>query len=339
MVKKKDQQKRLEDYRAQIRTKNLSHSVISKRCSHCGSEEYCKDGSRKTKYKGKIRVYRCKKCRRKFSLDPFPRTHFPLWVYEKILRLSAEGNRAKAIAEEIEASAMEKGIDLHISPATVLYIFKDMVTLMVKIEDEYHHQVLANEWQIDDCYQRLPHRQWAYITNVLAVDTRYWLSSSVSFKRDTDGSKEALEQSVRRSGYFPIEIRCDGWRGHAAAIKQVLKHVHNDHRSKKKKKKNYSIVNYTERLNRTMRRVILKGKTFPTEELLQAYTDLKRLQYNFLEKHKSLGKKTPAEAAGIQLTIKNWKDMIKLAIQYKKRSRRTRRMTLHQFVQDILKIS
>jgi len=333
MVKKEKLQKRLEDYRVPIQTKKIFLSAISKRCTHCGSDEFAKDGYRKTQYKGKIQIYRCNKCRRKFSLHPFPRTHFPVWVYEKILSLSAEGIRVKAIVQDIETTAKQKGIDLRISPATVLYIFKDMVALLVKIEEEYHHQVLANMWQIDDCFQKLPHRIWAYITNVMAVDTRYWLASSVSIKRDTQGSMDALEQSVRRAAYFPVEIRCDGLRAHAAAIKKVLPHIHN---IKRKKMKDIAIVNYLERLNKTMRRVIIKGKCYPNEELLQTYADIIRLQYNFLEKHASLGKKTPVEAAGMQLSVTGWKDLVLLAIQYKKRSRRTRRMTLHQFVQSIL---
>ena len=336
MVKKKDLQKRLEDYHTWIQTKKICLSAISKRCPICGDENFIKDGYRKTQYKGKIQIYLCKKCRKKFSLDPFPRTHFPVWVYEKILSSSAEGTRIKAIVQDIETTAKQRGIDLHISRVTVLYLLKDIVSLLVKIEEEFHHQVLANEWQIDDCFQKIPHRQWAYITNVLAVDTRFWLASSVSMKRDTQGSMDALEQSVLRSAYFPVEIRCDGLRSHAAAIEKVLPHILN---IKRKKKKDIAIVNYTERLNKTMRRVIIKGKCYPNEELLQTYTNIARLQYNFLEKHASLGQRTPAEAAGIQLTVTSWKDMVMLAIQYKKRSRQARRMTLHQFVQEVLKIS
>lgn len=335
MVKKReDKQTRLEDCGFQITTNKILVSTISKRCTHCDSDEFAKDGSRKTRYRGIIQIYRCNKCHRKFTLSPFPRTHFPAWVYEKILSLSAEGNRVKSIAQEIETTAKQKGINLRISHTTVLYVLKDLVSLLIKIEEEYQHNVLAKTWQIDDCFQKLPHRQWAYITNVMAVETRYWLASSVSIKRDTQASKDALEQAVLRAGYCPVEIRCDGLRSHAAAIKKVLRHVYH---FSKKKKDDIAIVNYLERLNRTMRRVILKGKCYPTEELLQTYANLIRLQYNFLEKHASLEQKTPAKAAGIQISIRSWKDMVILAIKYKKRGRLTRQMTLHQCAQSISK--
>jgi hypothetical protein len=279
-------------------------------------------------------MYRCNICKKRFSLDPFPRFHYPIWVYEKILRQSAEGERPKSIAKSITEEAKKKRQDMRIAVATILFFLKDIVALMVKIEEEQHHNVLANTWQIDDCFQKLPHGIWAYITNVMAIETRYWLASNVSIKRNTQGSIDALNQSILRSGYSPVLIECDGLKAHSSAIKKIISSAVID---QKTKKKDISIVNHIERLNRTMRRIIRKGKCYATEENLWIYLNLVRLQYNFLEKHTYL-KKTPAEAAGINLSIKSWKDLIQLAVRYKERNRHTSRKTIRQFSQSLLPI-
>ena len=206
---------------------------------------------------------------------------------------------------------------MSISIPTVINIIKSCSNLLLIIEENYHHELISNIWQVDDCFQPRPHRLWLYITNVLAVDQRYWLASDVSVNRDTQASINALQQAVIRAAYYPVVVQCDGLHSHAAAIKKILPHARMNQKSKGK---DLSIVNYIERLNRTMRRGhIAKGKCFTTVELLQAAAELARLQYNFLEHHRSLKRKTPAEAAGIKLNIRSWKDLILLATRLSKK--------------------
>jgi transposase InsO family protein len=217
-------------------------------------------------------------------------------------------------------TAKMKGLTLTISTPTVINIVKTWNELLLIIEEHFHPVLLSTIWQIDDVFQPRPHRLWWYITNVLAVDQRYWLASHVSINRNAEASIKALQQAVSRARYDPILIQCDGLHSHATAIKKVL---HNTRMDQKSKPKDISIVNYIERLNRTMRRgQITKGKNFTTIELLQAAANLTRMQYNFLEPHKSLKGKTPAQAAGIKLNIQSWKDLIKLASRLRGRQER-----------------
>ncbi len=310
-------QKRLDDFGFSNGKKNNPKS--SKRCcSHCGSDKYVKDGKRRRKYLGLVQIYLCKKCGRKFSDIAIPYTHYPIWVLDIILSLFVGGLSIQAIPEEVKKTAKLKGMNLSISIPTVIKIIINCSNLLLKIEEHYHHTLKSNTWQIDDCFQPRPHRLWYYITNVMSIDQRYWLASHVSKNRDNQASITALQQAKLRAGYYPIVVQCDGLKSHSAAIKRETPNAHID---QEKKSKDISIVNEIERLNREMRRLIPKLKRFDTIEFLQATTEIKRLQYNFLKTHKSLGGKTPAQAAGIKLKIHGWKDLLTLAIRLSRKKR------------------
>ncbi len=318
----KKKQTTLEKYNYKFPTNKNALKSMKMHCPHCGSEQFVKDGKRKRKYLNPVQVFLCQKCKRKFSDTAVSNLHHPLWVVDIILSSFVEGERIEAIIREVMKTAKMKGLTLTISTPTVINIIKTWSELLLTIEEYFHPVLLSTVWQIDDVFQPRPHRLWWYITNVLAVDQRYWLASHVSKNRNAEASITALQQAVSRAKYNPVLIQCDGLHSHAVAIKKVL---HTTRMDQKSKQKDISIVNYIERLNRTMRRgQITKGKNFTTMELLQAAANLTRIQYNFLEPHKSLKGKTPAQAAGIKLRIQSWKDLIKLASQLRDRKKRSK---------------
>src|SRR3989344_4215085 len=56
-------------------------------CSFCSSENFKKDGLRKTEYRGKIQRYRCKNCNHRFVVDD---GFFRMRNNEKIITMSID---------------------------------------------------------------------------------------------------------------------------------------------------------------------------------------------------------------------------------------------------------
>ena len=232
-------------------------------------------------------------------------------MIDQILDLHTRGNNAGFIAEFVMKNTKRIGEKIPLTKQSVLYNIRKCGKLLSYFEEELYHKIESKEWQIDDCYQDLPNDKKAFVTNVLAVDTRYWIASPVTTNRDTDASLIALNLAARRAKYVPKKLRSDDWQPHVKAARCVLPDVNLLVRSKKE---DISWINYIERMNGTMRNGPLKKRfCFRSVDLLEASAELTRIQYNFLRKHSSLNGRTPAQVAGITIPFRNWEDLIEYA--------------------------
>jgi len=298
-------------------------------CPRCGSViSINKKGKRKRKNRDDVQRFYCLKCKKRFTPSSYPSGHYPPWVWNQILDLYVKGLHAKAIAEEIKKIAKLTGKPLAISKNTVLNNIIKSSHLLTKFEMKLDHKIKSDEWQIDDCYQRLnkklikklnksPNKPiFGYVTNVLEVKTRFWLVAHVSMERDEKASKEAIRLAISRAKYQPKEVKCDGHQPCINSVKALLPHTNINPKSKDK---DFSWINFIERLNETMRDGALpKRKRFNSVELLCASADINRLYYNYLRPHMSLNGKTPAYAVGIKFPFRNWGDIFTFAYSFNK---------------------
>ncbi|MQY67813.1 MAG: hypothetical protein GH150_00280 [Hadesarchaea archaeon] len=211
-----------------------------------------KKGWRERKRKGDwVRRFFCEKCHRKFIQDPTKGSHFPEWVVETVLNLSVKGLEPKDITEEVTRESRSRGQSVTMSSQTVLNIIRRSLNPLLEFEQLVEHVETSREWQIDDTPEIFPgkgknkliwidkltqdgkklawvkkpvriNKKIVPVTNVIAIDTRYWLVGFVSSQRTTKASLNALEVAKKRAKYEPLEVKCDGWLPHAQAIKKCL---------------------------------------------------------------------------------------------------------------------
>lgn len=303
------------------------------KCPYCLSTNIIKKGFIRHKSRLVTQIYGCKNHipMKKFTVDPARNFQYPLYVIDEILDLYVHGDNAEFIANRVKKDTKEKGLDIEITKQTVLNIVKKASLLLYNIDKYQYHKIESKEWQIDDCYQRVSKKKYiqykfdlseieknknnnfiyAYITNVMAVDTRYWLASQVTLNRKIDASLIALQKALIRAKYEPKVLKSDKWQAHINAANYVLPNTYIDVRSKSE---DFSFINFIERLNLTMRNGKIKKRlTFQRIELLKAAANLTRIWYNFLKGHSKLDGKTPAQASGITIPFDDWEDLLKYA--------------------------
>lgn len=300
------------------RESNFSLDHYGPYCYYCGGDNIIKKGVRKTKYKGNKQIFQCKNCGKKFEDDPTHGSRYPLEVWSLILDMHVKGCCLNDIISMIRKISRYKEWKFKSSKPTISSIIKRSAELLSIIENEFTHFCMFDEWQIDDVYQKMTNRRFAYINNVLVVGPRYWLAGYVSNQRDMLATTNTIKLSVDRAKYHPLEIKCDGFQAYKNGIKKILPYVKVNSKSKGKQ---YSWINYVERLNRTIRGMaVKKALCFRSLDFLSASVEVNRIYYNFLRKHSSLDRKTPAVAAGIFYPFRDWEDLLKYAYRLHRRS-------------------
>ena len=142
------------------------------------------------------------------------------------------------------------------------------------------------------------------------MTNKFWLVSYVSLKRTQKAQRIALEYAFLRAGYAPDVVRSDGFAPNLKKHKGPMQFVKVESISKDD---DYGCINDVERTNGIMRELIRKGSCSYSIEYLQSLVELKRLHYNFLRKHPSFSNFTPAKLTGIDLPMKSWIDLFKIA--------------------------
>jgi len=246
-----------------------------------------------------------------------------MWVVDMALKGALKSKTYKDVVEAIENEARKRNEELSISRQTIPNLIRRYVELVLDFEQNTRHGFLCTEWQIDDSFQIFPKKgqnagsdvkygrksvNFRYITNVLACESRYWLAAYVSSERDVKASEKALRLALKRSKYAPQTIKCDGFKPHRNAIRNVFRHIHIESKSKKE---DFGWINKIERLHVTMRKMGIKKRRFRSEENLRNHLELGRLYYNFLRPHQALNGDTPARKAGIMYAnLRSWSDFV-----------------------------
>jgi hypothetical protein len=199
-------------------------------------------------------------------------------------------------------------------------IIKKYLEKFLEFEVKLKHKLESREWQIDDTPQIFPRSnkgdgnaedkksRFVWITNFLAVDSRYWLSAYVAHDRTAYASCNALKTAIKRGKYVPLGgVSCDGYEGHIKGIRMAFPFIQIN---SKTKIEDFGHINLIENLHSYMRRKGIKKRgRFRSIESLKCFVELLRIYYNFLHEHSVLGT-TPAAKAGIAPPFKSWGEFI-----------------------------
>lgn len=131
----------------------------------------------------------------------------------------------------------------------------------------------------------------------------------MSFQRTTQHAKSLVEKATARAGKSPKVIITDKLAAYLDGIELALGGQAHHIQSK-----GFSVkpnTNIIERFHGILksRTKVMRGLKTPESALL--FLDGWLAYYNFFRPHESLGDKTPAEKAGLNIPLKNWLDVVK----------------------------
>lgn len=279
-------------------------------CRYCGSSvNIIKKGFRKNDSDDKQR-YKCKYCRKRFVDEITRHSNQDLWVHDFVLDLVVNNVKPSAISKLITKLSRERGQELVLSKTTILKMIKKDCQFLSTFEYHLCHPIVSRVWEIDETFDRIKNRERCHVFNVKTIDTKYWLVSYATMEKEQLAQEIALTIACNRAGYAPDIIRSDGF---SPKIEKCIKPFENAKIVSIPKKENYACINNVERTNCTMRELIKKGYCSYSLENLQSLVELKRLHHNFLRDHPSYSYSTPAKIAGLDLPIKSWIDLFRIA--------------------------
>ena len=175
-----------------------------------------------------------------------------------------------------------------------------------------HKPKLGTVWVADEMSVNVGGKQH-WLWNVMDSKTRYILAVHLSARRDTREAEKVMEKARRAAGNLPKRIKTDKLGSYIGGIDSTfggeVEHVQSDGIR--------ALVNnnMSERLQGTFRGRTKVMRGLKTRDSGQAFLDGWIIDYNYFRPHKSLGGKTPADVAGIDVPLSSWVDVVKLSVK------------------------
>jgi len=163
--------------------------------------------------------------------------------------------------------------------------------------------IIGGQVHADEMFVKV-RKEWNYYWDAIDYTTKFLVGDHLSKERNYRECIEFMESIKNCPVNQPVQIHTDNSYDYPWPIKKVFGKqgiVHVFYPSWKKKFKNNPI----ERLHNTEKQTTKTFRGFDNFESTKNFFDFNRVYYNFIRKHTSLGKITPAEAAGIFLELKN----------------------------------
>ncbi len=285
----------------------VTPEVQAEVCEKCGSETIIKHGIRHN-HSGNIQRFKCKVCGHKFIVNHgFERLKASPQVVTAALDLYFKGVSYRKIVDHLR-----QFYGVNVTHVAIIGWMKKFVTLVQPYVDSLKPPSLSGILHVDEMMVKVKNTapigdkgNWDWLWNLMDGDTRFWVSSLISKRRDTQDALRVFQDARAKIPVTPIAITHDGLGSYHRAFK---KEFHVMGRPQTYEVQSVSIRerglnNRIERLNQTFRDRNKVQRGLHNDKSAQRMSDALRINYNFLRPHMSLGNKTPAEAAGINLKL------------------------------------
>lgn len=286
-------------------------------CKFCASENIVKRGFRSTE-RGKVQRFFCKDCKRFFIVDDgFEKMKATPETVTVALDLYFKGISMRAIVDhlkqfynvEVSHVAVYKWIRKYVQ---ILKTYADQ--LVPRVSGIWHSDEMALNIRNLDNHENL---RWAW--NVIDNESRFWLATQITEKREITDARKVLAQASSLSKTRPMAVVTDGLRAYQDAIPKefyTMKAPRTEH-VRIPNIRDRSNNNMVERLHGTIRQRNKVMRGLDAEESAQTMMDGLRIYYNFLRPHTALNGKTPAQKAKIDDDSRqNWLSLIQKATGY-----------------------
>jgi len=286
-------------------------------CKFCGSERIIKRGRRKTQ-RGRVQRFFCKDCNHKFIVDEgFEKMKATPQAVTVALDLYFKGISMRSIVDHLK-----QFYGVEISHVAVYKWIRKYVQMLKKYADQLVPKV-SGIWHSDEMVLNVrnlddrENQRWAW--NVIDNESRYWLATQITEKREIADARQVLAQASSISQMRPMAVVTDGLRAYQDAITKeffTLKAPRTEH-IRMPNIRNRSNNNMVERLHGTIRQRNKVMRGLDEETTAQTMMEGMKIYYNFIRPHMTLNGKTPAEEANINLNLEGnkWFSLIKKSTQ------------------------
>ena len=267
-------------------------------CKYCGSTNVVRYGRENA-----VQYWWCKDCRRKFAdNDALPDMKTPIMQVAAALSMYYRG----LSIDEIRGH-LEQQFNNCPSSSTVY----DWICRFSEEADRKTRDYKPNVgyvWLADETMLDIGgHKVWFW--DLIDIKTRFLLASHMSFQRTAQHAKTLVERAVSKAGKSPKVIITDKLWAYLDGIELALggdtRHVQSRGFMLKPN------TNLIERFQGTLKSRTKVMRGLKTPETALTILDGWLVYYNFFRPHESLGDKTPAEKAGLNVPLKNWLDIVK----------------------------
>lgn len=276
-------------------------------CKYCNSKKVAKWG----KVKGK-QVYKCKECgKRFFANGKFSKMRNDKNMIVAALNFFYDGLSLRKTRRNLEQIFGEK-----VSQVTVLNWIKKY-SLLVKEYMIAQVPQLSGLWHEDETVLQVEGRS-IWFWEMIDEDTKFMVASHISNTRTFEDTVAIFKKGFEQGKVRPRAVFVDGCNAYSRAFNKVFYTLRKDTRPELVQRvgiRARETNNIVERLHGT-----LKDRT-KSMRGLKAYDSTKLLlegwsvHYNCVRPHQSLGGKTPAQAARMDIP-NNWKGLIDEATKH-----------------------
>ncbi|MEX2405232.1 MAG: PD-(D/E)XK nuclease family protein [Candidatus Paceibacterota bacterium] len=186
---------------------HVFQSVLDPECTHCGSTENIKRGTRKTK-KGRVQLYRCRECERTFTPDSITGKHF-----NRIVILEALIFYQLGFSLEDTARILKAKFEVAVAPSTISEWVEEYTWLCPYSRMRPYGKKMYHPKDICETYS-MAHRQ-IYKFRFHKAKTRLILEEDYRH-RNFDSILEYLENVTSET---PHQLFQDGERASRAPLK------------------------------------------------------------------------------------------------------------------------
>jgi putative transposase len=270
-------------------------------CKNCNSEQVRKWG----KVRGK-QIYKCLDCGRRFYSDgKFSRMKNDKNIIVAALNFYYDGLSLRKAQRNLEQIFGEK-----VSQVTILNWLKKYSRLVKEYMVSQVPQ-LSGLWHEDETMIQCK-GQSIWFWEMIDEDTKFMVASHISGTRSMEDTIAIFQKGFDQSKVRPKAVFVDGSHVYSSAFNHVFWTMRKDTRSELVQRvgiRARETNNIVERLHGTLKdrtRPMRGLKSFEsTKLLLEGYA----VHYNCVRPHQSLGGKTPAQAARMEVPS-NWKGLI-----------------------------
>ncbi len=246
--------------------------------------------------------YRCKTCGKKFrEPDAFQqRRHFPIQQVGAALQGYFDGQSYREAARSI-------GRTFRTDPPDEASVFRWVQGYSRGAAEEMrkHKVPTGKEWVADEMEVKVGKNKY-WLWNVQDKRSRYLLATHLTPKRDTRAGEIVMRKAKEAAANTPEVIRTDKLTSYTPAIKKVFpKTEHLKSEGLRAEINN----NLSERMQGTIRERDKVLRSMKTRETGQNYLDGWAVDFNWFRPHMGVGEKTPAQAAGMIVPFKDWRDV------------------------------
>jgi len=275
-------------------------------CKYCNSENVTKKGVRHGK-----QTYKCKDCGHIFVANgKFSRMRNDKNIIVAALNFYYDGLSLRKAQRNLEQIFGEK-----VSQVTILNWLKRFSRLVKEYMVTQVPQ-LSGLWHEDETMLSCKGRS-IWFWEMIDEDTKFMVASHISDTRSMEDTIAIFQKGFDQSKVRPKAVFVDGSHVYSSAFNHVFYTMRKDTRPELVQRvgiRARETNNIVERLHGTLkdRTKPMRGlKSFEsTKLLLEGYA----VHYNCVRPHQSLGGKTPAQAARMEVPS-NWKGLIDQAIK------------------------